>query len=262
MPGMAESACPAGAAATCLVGQGTWASTFSPRDLDGNASTIEAYYDRRGLTWLADARYGIGSSFDTADGGAADGRMTFANARAWAASLSFGAPNAAAGWQLPGGFTNPLACNSAICGPDNAAHNLGQMYYQFLGNLSSINGNLVSTNLLNTGPFLGLDDSSGYWSNMVESNSEGFKAFAFALYNGYTTSLFTYTELHAWAVHGGDVGNAVTAVPEPASVSMLLGGLFGLGFAIRLQRRPTALRPAAARALTESAASRAQADQG
>ena len=37
-------------------GQGTWESTLKGRNLDGNASTIEAYYDTvLDITWLADA---------------------------------------------------------------------------------------------------------------------------------------------------------------------------------------------------------------
>lgn len=47
-------------------GQGTWKSTLKARDLDGDSSTGEAYYDTTlDITWLADANAGIGSPYDT-----------------------------------------------------------------------------------------------------------------------------------------------------------------------------------------------------
>lgn len=37
---------------------GTWQTTLQGRDLDGNATTFEAYYDTvLDITWLADANY-------------------------------------------------------------------------------------------------------------------------------------------------------------------------------------------------------------
>ena len=58
------------------------------RDLDGNLSTFEAYYDTvLNATWLANANQGAGSSYD--DGAnSSDGRMTWASAYAWADTLS------------------------------------------------------------------------------------------------------------------------------------------------------------------------------
>jgi hypothetical protein len=39
-----------------ISGQGTWESTLQARDLDGNMSTVEAYFDTAlGITWLANA---------------------------------------------------------------------------------------------------------------------------------------------------------------------------------------------------------------
>src|SRR3989344_2551084 len=69
-------------------GQGTWETTLQGRDLDGNLSTAEAYYDTAlNITWLADANYGLGSIYDLADG-YGNGAMTWTNANAWAASLN------------------------------------------------------------------------------------------------------------------------------------------------------------------------------
>ncbi len=79
-------------------GQGTWEISLLPRNLDGNASTIEAYYDTvLNVTWLANANAGAGSSFD--DGfSASDAQMTWSNAMAWAASLDI---NGIDEWRLP-----------------------------------------------------------------------------------------------------------------------------------------------------------------
>src|SRR3989304_3890046 len=39
-----------------VTGQGSWETTLQARDLDGNTSTIEAYYDTvLHITWLPDA---------------------------------------------------------------------------------------------------------------------------------------------------------------------------------------------------------------
>jgi hypothetical protein len=44
--------------AASISGQGTWESTLQGRDLDGNLTTFEAYYDTAlNITWLADANY-------------------------------------------------------------------------------------------------------------------------------------------------------------------------------------------------------------
>lgn len=73
-----------------ITGQGTWEVSLQARDLDGNMATIEAYYDTAlGITWLADANAAAGTAFD-GGGSPTDGRMTWSNANAWAASLSLG----------------------------------------------------------------------------------------------------------------------------------------------------------------------------
>src|SRR3972149_4947029 len=72
--------------AASVSGQGTWQTTLQARDLDGNLSTAEAYYDTSlNITWLANANY-------------AGDAMNWASANAWAASLNF---NGITGWRLP-----------------------------------------------------------------------------------------------------------------------------------------------------------------
>ena len=56
------------ASAVPVSGQGTWETTLESRDLDGNAATVEAYYDTvLNITWLANANLAQTSGFD-ADG--------------------------------------------------------------------------------------------------------------------------------------------------------------------------------------------------
>src|SRR3989344_215147 len=57
--------------AASVSGQGTWETTLQGRDLDGNLSTAEAYYDTAlNITWLANANY-------------AGTTMDWSNANAW-----------------------------------------------------------------------------------------------------------------------------------------------------------------------------------
>src|SRR3989304_736892 len=71
--------------AAAVNGQGTWETTLQGRDLDGNLSTFEAYYDTALLiTWLANANY-------------AGTAMTWANANTWASGLNI---NGYTGWRL------------------------------------------------------------------------------------------------------------------------------------------------------------------
>jgi hypothetical protein len=58
------SLCTSPADATGISGQGTWETTLQARDLDGNQSTAEAYYDTDlNITWLADAFLGKSNTF-------------------------------------------------------------------------------------------------------------------------------------------------------------------------------------------------------
>lgn len=93
------------AALTLAVGiSGTAHAALQGRDLNGSLGSFEAYYDTvLDITWLADANAGAGSSYDNGSN-TTDGRMTWANANAWAANLSFYNPltnQTYADWRLP-----------------------------------------------------------------------------------------------------------------------------------------------------------------
>ena len=67
---------PLSAHAVGISGQGTWETTLQARDLDGNLTTAEAYYDTAlEITWLADANY-------------AGTTMAWGTANSWAVNLN------------------------------------------------------------------------------------------------------------------------------------------------------------------------------
>jgi len=83
--------------AVAVSGQGTWGATLLPRDLDGDLSTVEAYYDTvLDITWLGDANYARTLGLIQI--------MNWTTANSWAAGLNpYG--SGITGWRLPD--TNP-----------------------------------------------------------------------------------------------------------------------------------------------------------
>jgi hypothetical protein len=102
----------ASASALGIPGQGTWQTTLSARDLDGNLGNgPEAWYDSAlGITWLANTKAIAGTPFDTEFRGGADdepsdnesnhtdGRAVLSDAFFWVAQLKVGSVG---GWRLP-----------------------------------------------------------------------------------------------------------------------------------------------------------------
>lgn len=224
------------------------------RDLDGNLSTFEAYYDTvLAITWLANANQGAGSGYD--DGASSsDGRMTWANAVAWAANLSFtDGVNIYDNWRLPGtkpvngiGFNFTYATNGStdvgynISAPGTAyagstASELAYMFYVNLGNpgfytpAGGVSGCYVSpadTCLDNVGSFSNLQ-AFLYWSD----DAEGYvsDAWNFGMNDGGQGVDPKYNQFHVWAVSPGDVG----AVPEARTYALMLAGLGLVGWRAR-----------------------------
>jgi hypothetical protein len=126
------------AQAASVGGQGTWETTLQGRDLDGNASNYEAYYDKAlNITWLANANAGAGSSYDNGSSNT-DGLMTWQNAVNWAAGLSYTVGSTVYDdWRLP--FvtdTGTAGCNFASSGTDcgyNVQTKDGSTVYSELG---------------------------------------------------------------------------------------------------------------------------------
>jgi len=175
------------------------------------------------LTWLKDANFAMSSGYD------ADGLMSWAEAQAWAASLTVGGVS---GWRLP--TVTPVNGSSfnfdySEDGSTDSGINisglnseLGHMYYTTLGN-SAAGG------LTHSGPFSNLQNFA-YWSGTAHP-AYADEALHFFTAFGDQGSSPQVSEYYGWAVHSGNVA----AVPEPASAALLLAGLGLLAY----RRRPT-----------------------
>ena len=178
------------------------------RDLDGDNSTVEAYYDTvLDITWLADARLAASETFGV-EGINEQGRMYWDTAVAWIEAL-----NAAGGtgylgidtWRLPNdtpldpvafpdynlNFSGDGSTDGGYAGPEgwSSASELGHMYYVTLGNLQicdvipetgrcRITRNREDSapipeelGLVNTGPFENLEEGY-YWASQLDPRTE------------------------------------------------------------------------------------------
>lgn len=236
---------------------GTAQAALQGRDLDGNLTTAEAYYDTvLNATWLADANYAQTSGYD------ADGLMNWNDANAWAAQLSI---NGYDNWRLP--TVNPVNGISYTTSYDNSgadgnydtgynisapgtiysgstASEMAYMYYNNLGNIASYSGGGVSgypngcgegsvnTCLENVGPFINLMPS--VYTSGSEYSPGSFFSWQFVMDSGKQNAWSKSISNYAWAVSSGDVGVAV--VPEADTWAMLLAGLGLVGVATSRQR--------------------------
>lgn len=111
--GLVASLISSAAAAGPIPGQGTWETTLQARDLDGNLSTAEAYFDTAlNITWLADANLAATTGFAVA------GQMNWDTAVAWVTSLNpYG--SGITGWRLPAVTDRPPpGCDFGYVGTD------------------------------------------------------------------------------------------------------------------------------------------------
>lgn len=225
---------PVNANAASVSGQGTWETTLQGRDLDGNLTTAEAYYDTDlNITWLANANYAVNL-------------MDWSSANAWAAGLNpYG--SGITGWRLP--YTGPVNGATynyawAYDGSADQGYNIGapgtvyagstgsemaHMFYITLGNLAycdtSANCPQAGWGATNTGPFSNVPGE--YWSaTALEAEGAYDYAWLFSFNYGSQYGTIKADSYGAWAVHSGDVGTAI--VPVPATVWLFGSGLIGL----------------------------------
>lgn len=228
--------------AAAVSGQGTWETTLQARDFDGNAATIEGYYDTAvGITWLADANYGR----------AAGTTMDWFDSNAWAAGLNV---NGITGWRLP--TVSPIDgtteddYNASTVGTEDYGFNvsapgtlyagstaseMAHLFYNTLGNKGFCDPAMPSDfahcpeqagwGLSNTGPFANVQTPSGYWSATTFA-PDPLGAWLFSFYNGVQTYSHKSNYFFAWAVHDGDAGASI--VPVPAAAWLFGSGLIGL----------------------------------
>ena len=160
------------------------------RDLDGNLSTAEAYYDTvAGLTWLADANY-------------AGTAMNWTTANSWAAGLDpYG--SGITGWRLPDTLQPDASCDSQS-GGDSYGYNctgseMGNLFYNVLGGVAD--SFITTTHNANYDLFSNVQ-SSLYWSATEYAPGTTF-AWGFNFNSGYQNLNTKANNLYAWAVHSG-----------------------------------------------------------
>lgn len=230
-------------------GQGTWESTLKARDINGQPVSLGSdaaafYYDTvLDLTWTRKLRM--------------NGAANWAIAHQWASDLSLGGYN---DWRLPHTFDSAApGCDFSFGGTTDCGYNvalssggvtneLAHLFYSTLGNLAAYAPGTgfyrggqqgVDWGLVNTAHFQG-DFADGYWTDLLVQGPPDPDAYFFRFWDGNTLpggngiqAMLAVRDGDVWAGTGG--GGTGTAVPEPASLGLVLGALAAL--AARRQAR-------------------------
>lgn len=215
------------------------------RDLDGIATTTEAYYDTvQHITWMRDRNH----LASVTPGMVSTGFVSWADGDAAITALnaSSTAGYGLGGWRMPTasgvasiggagcqfGFNGSTDCGSNV---DTSSSELAHMFHVSLGNVSQRDstGNVragsfgIDFGLVNDEDFQNLE-TGRYWSStdsyrlIFSTPLNGKVTFDF---NDGSQSVFAtsaVTRGFVWLVHDGDVGSAVSqAVPEPTSLALV-----------------------------------------
>jgi hypothetical protein len=195
------------------------------RDLNGSASSFEAYYDTvLDITWLADADYAKTSGYDS------NGKMTWQGAVTWADGLSF-----TDGTQVYDNWRLPTVVPEGGANPDSE---LSYMFHVNLGNLEYVKGgdNMGCYEsgddcVAEVGPFINLQPES-YWTATAVEDSVRYR-WSFDMESGRPDEEKMTKGLYAWAVSSGDLVGVSAAVPETHTWGMMLAGLGLVAAAVR-----------------------------
>lgn len=204
------------------------------RDLDGNLTTAEAYYDTDlDITWLADANYAWTSAYNPVGALNLGGAMDWGTAYLWAANLSFtDGVNVYDNWRLPATLQPDASCGGQLVasyGYNCTGSEMGHLFYAELGGTA---GSLFFSADSDLAKFTNLQDYGYYWSATEYANNTG-EAWYFDFSDGYQLERNKGYAQYAWAVSPGDVG--VAAVPEAQTYALMLAGLGLVGLVARRQ---------------------------
>lgn len=222
------------------------------------------YDDVLDITWLQDANYAQTSGYD------ADGRMTWAAAKAWVDQLVYEGYD---DWRLPtlgpinsssfdDGFSNNATTDFGYAktttdgsdggwrdGSGSPVSEMGHMFYVNLGNLGYCTPNDASPSSCVVQSGWGLSNvsftdgesgqivdflhvqSSFYWSG-VEHAPPTPNAWGFDFPTGGQQAGDTSADWWSWAVRDGDIA----AAPLPGTAVLMAMGLMGLGVGRQLRR--------------------------
>lgn len=191
-------------------GQGTWETTLQARDLDGDLSTTEAFYDTvLNITWMADAAYTLTDTFGVPDT-LANGRLPSWDAtNVWIAALNAGSGHLGhTDWRLPVILDTSVISEIQGFNNDPSRSELSTLYYLTLANIpyKDESGNLNdNAGLKNTANFSNLQ-AYYYWTGTESSSAY---AWAFAMHSGdqYRRAKLAYG--YPLPVLDGDAGTAV-----------------------------------------------------
>jgi len=193
------------------------------------------YDDVLNITWLQDANYAQTSRYSV------DGRMSWDDAVAWAAGLSYYdsvRDVTYTNWRLPTiTDTGPSGCDNAYSGTDcgynvdTGSGEMASLFYDTLGNIAyydtSGNPEQPGWGMSNTGPFTNIQ-TLNYWSNTEYAPDTG-RAWDFRFLDGFQSHIHKWGLFYAWAVRNGDVA----PIPIPAAAWLFASALGALGWVRR-----------------------------
>lgn len=199
-------------------------ATLQGRDFDGNTATVEGYYDTDlNITWFANALSVVGTPYEVATH-PGSGLMTWQNATDWAAALTLGG---SMDWRLPRTLLPDPSCSPP--GPGAYVSTGSGCTGSELGHLAIVeevgpgtpSGFALATY---SGPA-----NNNYWSQTEIAEEPG-GVYIYNLATPYQNGNWKWGTAFALAVHDGDVGTAISTVPEPDTYALMITGLGMLGF--------------------------------